>query len=242
MKTIILPIALFVAAGAPASQAAITRLIHYVDATDGAAGNTRLASGGVFNAPRSTAPIDNDHWWTNRTFGNNNTVFTSNDFGIEDAPGLVTLLEGLLPGALYNLHAYLWVDDMLLSNWRLKASLSQVPPLPDDPAVSFSSTGASPDGGATYAPPAVASDFVSQPLLFEGNRRLLQANLGETRADSSGHIQIWIDDYSGTGSRIWNRTWYDGVGYALIIPEPGSVLLVAIALCCIGCARRQLRP
>src|SRR4051794_32680510 len=93
-------------------------LITYVDATDGPSGNTSLAAGGVLNPPRLTTPINNDNQWTNRTFGINNTVFTSNDFSSpsEDAPGLVTQITGLVPLASYNMFAYTWVDSLPNSN------------------------------------------------------------------------------------------------------------------------------
>jgi hypothetical protein len=123
----------------------------------------------------------------------------------------------------------LWVDNFPPSNWRLKASLTTPPPLPDDPAVSF---GKLATALTSEAPPTSASDFNTAVLLFDGNRTLLQAALGVATADASGELRVWIDDYSGTDSRTWNRTWYDGVGYRAI-PEPAGGVLLLIGLAAI---------
>ena len=138
MKPIVL-VAAFALSTLTAAYAVPPTGITYVDATDGPTGNTSLASGGEFSPPRSTSPFNFDNYWTNRTFGNNNTIYTSNDFSnpSEDAPGLVTQIAGLVPGAGYQMYAYLWVDNMPNSNWRLKASLTQMPPLGDSSSVSF---------------------------------------------------------------------------------------------------------
>jgi hypothetical protein len=211
-------------------------LIDYVDATDGPGGNTRLATGGVFTAtPYDVGPAQADNNWSLRNFANGGTVFTSNDFGFEDAPGLVTTLENLTPGQPYRVYAYLWVDSLPPSNWRLKASLTTAPPLPDDPAVSF---GKLASALTSEAPPAEASDFNTTILPSEGNRTLLQASLGVATADSNGELRVWIDDYSGPDSRTWNRTWYDGLGYRAI-PEPAAGVLLAIGLA--GIIRRAPR-
>jgi hypothetical protein len=195
--------------------------ITYVDATDGPNGNTRLASGGVFLA-LTGSPIGNDNQWSLRPFANGGGVFTTNDgtpSGPEDAPGLVTSIRGLIPSRTYEVFAFFWSDS---NNWRLKSSLTAMPPLGDDPSVSFSANGAV---GTTDAPTATGGDFAGPVLIGEGNRIMLRADLGLAPATSSGEIRVWIDDFANTTAG--NRTWYDGVGYALV-PEPSALALASL--------------
>ncbi len=195
--------------------------ITYVDATDGPNGNTRLASGGVFLA-LTGSPIGNDNQWSLRPFANGGGVFTTNDgtpSGPEDAPGLVTSISGLIPNRAYEVFGFFWSDS---NNWRLKSSLTAMPPLGDDPSVSFSANGAA---GTTDAPTATGADFAGPVLIGEGNRIMLRADLGLAPATSSGEIRVWIDDFANTTAG--NRTWYDGVGYALV-PEPSALALASL--------------
>jgi hypothetical protein len=62
-------------------------------------------------------------------------------------------------------------------------------------------------------------------LIGEGNRIMLRADLGLASATSSGEIRVWIDDFANTTAG--NRTWYDGVGYALV-PEPSALVLASL--------------
>src|SRR5436309_1870706 len=80
-----------------------------------------------------------------------------------------------------------------------------------------------------------ATDFITPPLLFDGNRMLLQASLGQINANASGHINVWIDDF--VGSPTANRSWYDGLGYALAIPEPAPLSPVASAILALALRR-----
>jgi len=179
--------------------------INYVDATDGPTGNTRVADGGEFNAVK-TSPLGNDNLWTLRPFANGGTVFTANDGmppGPEDAPGLVTTISGLTPGERYVVYAYFWSDQ---HNWHLQAALSP----PDGSTASVSAFKPSTNARAK---PAVKDRFASTVLVTEANRILQQAPLGQAAADGHGEIRVWIDDLANTVSA--NRTWYDGVGYAV---------------------------
>lgn len=202
-----------------ASQASAAP-ITYVDASTA---NTTLATGGAFTPTTTPAGgVNNDDNWSVRPFGNGASVFTSNDSGsgatAEDAPGLATTITGLVPGLQYNVFGYFWDGN---GNWRLKASLTQAPPLGDDLAVSFSADGSA---SSTNASPAAAADFANIPLLSEGDRILQQAVLGIATADASGNILIYIDDLADPTVSTTQRTWYDGVGYSLV-PEPSAWLL-----------------
>ncbi len=202
-----------------ASQASAAP-ITYVDASTA---NTTLATGGAFTPTTTPAGgVNGDDNWSVRAFGNGTNVFTSNDSGAgvnaENAPGLATTITGLTPGVQYNVFGYFWDGS---GNWRLKASLTQAPPLGDDPAVSFSADGSA---TSTNAHPAAAADFANIPLLSEGDRILHQAVLGVAAADANGNILVYIDDLADPTVSSTQRTWYDGVGYSLV-PEPSAAVL-----------------
>ena len=224
-----LQLGMLLAAVASACQA---ELITYVDASDGAGGNTALSAGGVFTAVASPGGANNDDAWSKRSpFANGGSVFTSNDSGsgatAEDAPGLATTISGLVAGNAYEVFAYFWDGN---GNWRLKASLRELPPLPNNTPgerpVSFSADGSA---SSTASPQAVAADFVVAPLISEGDRRLRQAALGRIRANASGQIVVYIDDLENPTVSTTQRTWYDGVGYALV-PEPTSFVTFCIGM------------
>ncbi len=70
--------------------------------------------------------------------------------------------------------------------------------------------------GATAAPLASTLTYTIAPTIFaEANRVLLAAPLGTTAADGTGSIKVFVDDKPSTiGAN--NRTWYDGLGWALV--------------------------
>jgi hypothetical protein len=182
--------------------------IVYVDATEGEAGNTTLATGEIFTATGGNDGTDG--LWRPRAFGNSATIFeangaTSGNPNDEIVPRLNTTIE--VPENNYDVYVYFWADT---SGWRIKAALENIDPLPlfiaNDP-----------NGGATLA---VAEDFEEPvPMLSEGNRTLWQAYLGTTGVTAS--ISVYIDsDPRPAGESSWNeRTWYDGIGYK-VAPKP----------------------
>jgi len=189
--------------------------IIYRDATSGAAGNTAFASGGDFTP--STAASGTDGLWRLRTLGNSATTFESGgDISTagnaaggnnEDTPRLVTTGTGLTPARRYNVYAFFW--NASGQTWRLRAGLTN-------------SAGDLTLYTAATEPTAIASDFVSAPLLVEADRTLRQAFLGEAVADGTGAIQVFVDDDPaarlGLGGAWAFRTWYDGLGFAPLTP------------------------
>jgi hypothetical protein len=198
--------------------------ITYVDATDGAAGNTEYATGEVLVAQGSPL-IGNDDLWSKRPEGNSGSIFATNDgrpSGPEDGPQLVTKVTGLAPGASYRVYAYFWTDQ---HNWQLKASLTPMSPPGEDPRTSFNKNG-TPLGRAART--ANAADFAGPVIVTEANRQLLQAEVGQTVADASGEIRVWIDDFPNAGHS--NRTWYDGIGVVALPPSTVSNFSLILAL------------
>jgi hypothetical protein len=200
-------------------EAAVT--VNYVDAN---LTNTTRWDGNPFApAPDSVTGADNN--WEQRNLGNSGSVFESNVEAAENAPLLVTRIDGLPPETLYVLYAYFWTDG---SNWRLKATANPsdiqdngTPSfltddfLPTSPITHFAAVDNA-SRTATVGSPASATRFTATPLLTEGNRTLMQASLGAARSDENGVIRIYIDDFAEGG--LGPRTWYDGVGYKLALP------------------------
>ena len=203
--------------------------ITYVDATDGAAGNTAVApsaGGGVFNtsgALNNQGPA-NDGLWDVRAFANNTTIYQNVGTGAnsDNAQRLVTT-TGLASGT-YNVYAYFWSDNSNM--WRIRADLADTSPgdlplyMPGGAGVTQFYTGAD----ATVLSDTLAPNpFTTPVMIAEGNRRLYQASLGQVTGTS---ISVYIDD--GPATVFNERTWYDGIGYELI-PEPASLSLLVMA-------------
>ncbi|MEY4245961.1 MAG: hypothetical protein RLZZ245_3546 [Verrucomicrobiota bacterium] len=198
-----------------------TQLITYVDA---APSNVTRRDGLTFNpAAEGNTTIDDN--WERRTLGSAGSIYESNADGPEDAPLLVTTLTGLQPQTEYVLYAYFWHDGR---NWRLKASADPsairdngTPSnlsddfLPTNARYNFASANNA-NQTATVAPVALAADFVTPPLIFEGNRTLRQALLGSATSDGDGNLAVFSDDLAGAGEA--NRAWFDGVGYKIAPP------------------------
>jgi len=229
MKIRHLPLAAFVlAASALPSRAQVAVTYLDADTTNTVAYDDATYPGTDWLGGHS----GDDDLWAERAFGNGGGVFTTNDInktGKEDAPGLVTTITGLTPGKEYTVFAYFW--SATNANWRLKASLTETPPLASAKDTLFGRSGtgtttnapAVPEGadgtdnlGVTYTDDGTGtwtstSYFSTGVMVGEGNRRFYQATLGTATADANGEIKVYIDDLENTNSA--NRTWYDGVGY-----------------------------
>ena len=197
--------------------------ITYVDADHTT--NTAPASG------TPTFPVgaiddqgaNDDGLWGLRAFSNGGTIYQNAGFGgSDDAHRLVTTISGLASGPSYNVYAYFWSDG---SGWNINAGLF------DDAMLPFYD-----DAGT---PAASDLDFASPaPIVTEGNRTLYQAFLGQTVADSSGAIPVYIDDDPPVLVSGGPRTWYDGVGYELV-PEPTSIALLMLGVSVGGFVRKR---
>lgn len=209
---------LILSAALPAGAA-----ITYLDAS---AANTALADG-TPHTPTATTINDDDEWSLRTVFGNAGTVYTANDNSVspgENAPMLRTTISGLAIGETYDIYVYFWGagDDNPTGNslWDIQAGLS-------DSSLSFYDTQNSTNLGHATTGVDPSTYFTNSPavMVTEGNRRLYQASLGTSVADNDGLIHVFIDDAPGNVQ----RTWYDGVGSA-VIPEPSTALLGSLAL------------
>ena len=98
------------------ASGAFAGVITFVDATDGASGNTTLADGSLWTSNTATTT---DNIWRNRSpFGNGMPaatafIYESNGAGTgvnEDCPRLKTSVTGLADGTYY-VFAYFWAGN-----------------------------------------------------------------------------------------------------------------------------------
>jgi hypothetical protein len=214
------------------SQAQIT----YVDATDGVSGNTAIApsaGGGVFNGVVPETSTPNDGLWDKRAFANNATIFQNSGTNSNvdtNAVRLATTISGLAPGT-YDVYVYFWTDSARM--WRIGASLSdspgQLPLYMTDPV-----TGPSPGVVQYYDGPIFTTvmsstlepnPFTTDVMIADGNRYLLQAWLGAVTGTS---FTVYIEGDRNMQS-LFQRTWYDGVGYSAV-PEPSTLALLVMGV------------
>jgi hypothetical protein len=172
--------------------------VSYVDAD---ATNTILASGGPLTTTGpsgSTGALDG--LWHRRTgFGNGGSVLTSSETGFENTPMLKTTVDDLEDGT-YDLFAYFWSDND--EDWRLMAGLESTN------LIDFRRYGSQ---------HAEANQFGAIETVSANNNDLLlfRAYLGRTKVVGGAAIDVFVDDWQSlSGGAI--RTWYDGVGYALV--------------------------
>lgn len=173
-------------------------LATYLDAN---AANTTFASGSPLSTSGpSAAPGPDDNQWHERTgFGNGGSVYASNESGTENAGMLRTTIEGLADG-LYDVFAYFWSDAD--EDWRLLAGLEQ------GSLVDFRMVGSQ---------HATTDQFFSIETVSanDNDLQLYRAYLGRSDVLGGSDIEVFIDDWQTLNGSA-SRTWYDGVGYALV--------------------------
>ncbi len=172
-------------------------VMTYLDATDGAGGNTTLSAGGTFT------PTTNPDWQIRTVFGNGGEIYQGGSEDPASAPELRTTITGLTPGQDYEVFANFWAATG--SGWRILAGdTSGSLTLYDAPFTDVA--------GATDGIDLAAVPYTNDPLITEGNRTMYGASLGTLTANGSGEIAVFIDD-TGTDDGD-DRTWYDGVSYS----------------------------
>lgn len=191
--------------------------VSYVDATSGAAGNTALADAALFSPPLNGTTGADNNWEQRTVYGSGGNIFEAGGETAENAPELKTRLSGLAPGAAYKIYAYFWDATGTAESWSIRAGFSpgagtNALYAPADISASLGATSAVLASGLAHATNAAPTVFV------EGNRTLYAALVGTASADTNGAVAVYIDDRpSGIGANA--RTWYDGLGYALVDPS-----------------------
>lgn len=191
----------------------ISRLITYVDAVEGPAGNTRVSGGSAADTSwlidPGTSAADEDQW-SKRSFGNGGALFQALHSLPDEMPELTTSITGLADGT-YEIWAFYWDQvDSDTQNWTLSAGLG------NGALTSYSSPGEPAVAGATTTNVSNAADlsFTSPVTVVEGGglRNLFGVLLGEVDVTGGNPVDVRVDNLLGNGSA--NRTWFDGVGHA----------------------------
>jgi len=185
--------------------------VNYVDATTT---NTTRASGtgdwdsGPSASEAGASATDNLWHWRTGT-GNGGDVLASgatNTSTTENAPTLKTTLSGLADG-VYDVFAFFWANPA--QDWRLQAGFAA-----NDLSLFR-------DNGAQQAE-VVQFDSSDPEVVLSGasSSALYRAYVGRREVTGGAAIDVFVDDFvtsTGAGGVAGaNRTWYDGLGYALV--------------------------
>jgi hypothetical protein len=195
------------------AQSADTAIVGIVDRDEPPIGPTYYIDANFSNSTRADgSPIGgtgpnsmdgaNDNLWHERTgIGNGGSVLASKDGGEENSPLLKTTIDGAaLSNGAYDVFAYFWSDKD--EDWRILAGLES------DNLIDFRRF------GAQFAE---ADQFASIETVSANNNdlQLYRAYLGRSVVLGGANIDVFVDDWATSlGGAI--RTWYDGVGYALV--------------------------
>lgn len=214
-----LPMAVAGIVGVATIPTTATAGLVYVDAADGAGGNTALAGGGLLNATDGSGATT----WRQRdsaAFGSGTagSIFE----GVEPSPLIQTTISGLTPGASYQVNVHYWDPQSTVEDWNVSAGFTS------GSLLNYSREADATMVGSVASELASSLDFDVPPTQFGPNsgREMLAGDLGYAVASPAGEIVVFVDDFGVTN--VNQRTWYDGVSYQLV-PEPASALLVLSA-------------
>lgn len=193
--------------------------LTYVDATDGAAGNTTLTDGSILTADDTTGATT----WRQRDnaqFGSSATVFE----GVDPSPEVKTTITGLTPGKLYEVYVHFWDPQSLTEDWNVRAGLES------ENLTLFSREGNAELAGSTAGVLASTLIYNTAPTAFGpfAGRQNIAGYVGMAFADAGGNLEVFIDDLDSTDVNL--RTWYDGVSYQLVPDEDDDGLPDAFEL------------
>jgi hypothetical protein len=120
----------------------------------------------------------------------------------KNARTLKTTISGLNADTTYEVFAYFW-DDQSNSGWAIRAALTEA--------------GLADNVYSIYNTPG------TQVGKDSAGRKMYQVSLGTVTGVTSQ--VVWINDLPTDNSN--NRTWYDGVGYA-VVPEPATMAILGL--------------
>lgn len=213
--------------------------IIYIDAVSNAPGdpggvvNTVLDGAGSWG-PNTTGTAATDGMWSFRTRSTVNGDGILVAAGDENAtPNLRTTIT--LPSAgVYNIYGYFWINNSGVpagasgGNWDIAFQLGAgtMTTYRAEEATNLSGT------SGHFTDPGVK--------VQDGTIHLFEASLGTWDTSVSGlNVTFYINDPE-TG-RSDDRTWYDGVGYEFVIPEPATFGLIGAAAVAMLLRRRFRR-
>lgn len=205
--------------GASLFSSATAGPVTYVDAVAGAGGNTVQASDGADSGWYTTSAGNNNLWYFRADQGHNG-VFQSVDSSAysEDVPELLTTATGLA-NALYDVYVF-FRSEGGSDDWKVRAGFTSNPGA--NPLYARTSAGGA-TAGALALSGVDALAWNGAPPNEDSPQLLYYAVIGQYNV-TSGSLSVFIDDLSP--SAVANRTWYEGIGYAIptITAEINSVV------------------
>jgi hypothetical protein len=212
---------------APESPPPSAGAITYVDAVEGASGNTFKTG----SAPSDVSWVGPDSSSTNNTQwnkrgaaseGNGDTLFQGSVTSGNTLPELTTRITGLADGT-FTIWAFYWDQvDSTTQNWILSAGLTAgslaTYSSPGNPDV-----GGSTKTGVTNAAALTFGNPVRVQAGWDGTkylRNLFGIKLGEVTVAGGSPVNVYLDNNLTGGSN--NRAWYDGVGYQPVGEETNT--------------------
>lgn len=184
--------------------------ITYVDAVEGAAGNTFATGGSLANTTWIATSSKEDQWFKRTDYGNGGDIYQAShnvDNG-DDMPELTTQITGLADGT-YNIWVFFWDSNNAGQSWTIDAGLTSG----DLTLYDAGEVAAGIDGV-----PASTLMFLNTVATTEsgGALTLWGAYLGQAAVSGGSAVNVFI--HNTIGNTGVNRTWYDGVGYSLVSP------------------------
>lgn len=184
--------------------------ITYIDAVEGAGGNT-FATGGTLEDTSWTIVSNqitaNQTQWDKRLFGNGGTIFQAWHTLPSTMPELTTKITGLNDGT-YDVWVFFW-DQPSPQRWNISAGLTS------GNLTTYGTTSPEGPGNTTAAVRADSLTFTdTSPAVIttEATRVMYGVNLGQATVTDGSDINVFINNLEGGGNTL--RTWFDGVGYA----------------------------
>ncbi|MCP5537423.1 MAG: hypothetical protein H7A51_14470 [Akkermansiaceae bacterium] len=174
-------------------------MVTYHDASQT---NTTLANGSplTFTGPDSNDGSADGQWHLHTGLGNGTTAYTANESGSENAPAIKTTLTGLADGS-YDVFAYFW--SMPGDDWRTRAGFST-----SDMLVF-----------RRYScQQAETSQFDAPVTVRDDQQALYRAYIGRRVVSAGSAITVYVDDFDGAAAAGTERSVYDGLGVAPVLP------------------------
>ena len=185
--------------------------VTYVDASPD---NTTLADGSSLTTtgPSGSNGSGDGQWHSNSSYGNGGSVLASGETAPENAPALKTSISGLADGT-YEVFVFFWANPE--EDWRIRAGFSEVEQMVFQRVSSQQ---------------APTDSFDGVVRVLDSSQALYRAYVGRRTVTSGETVEVLIDDFDGAAAAGSERTAYDGIGVAKVLPvlqvESGDSLIL----------------